>query len=55
MKRILWDVDTQVDFVQSDGKLPVPDAEVAVPSMARLVPRRGRPGSRMSHPPTTTS
>ena len=37
MKRILWDVDTQVDFVQSDGKLPVPDAEVAVPSMARLV------------------
>ena len=37
MKRILWDVDTQVDFVESDGKLAVPDAEVAVPSMARLV------------------
>ena len=34
---ILWDVDTQVDFVRSDGKLPVPDAENAVPSMARLV------------------
>jgi nicotinamidase/pyrazinamidase len=37
MRRILWDVDTQVDFVQSDGKLAVPDAEAAVPAMARLV------------------
>jgi nicotinamidase/pyrazinamidase len=37
MRRILWDVDTQVDFVQSDGKLAVPDAEAAVPAMSRLV------------------
>ncbi len=37
MRRILWDVDTQVDFVQADGKLAVPDAEAAVPAMARLV------------------
>ena len=37
MTRILWDVDTQVDFVQADGKLAVPDAEAAVPAMARLV------------------
>ena len=37
MKRILWDVDTQVDFVHADGRLPVPDAEAAVPAMARLV------------------
>ncbi|HZQ15691.1 MAG TPA: isochorismatase family cysteine hydrolase [Gaiellaceae bacterium] len=37
MKRILWDVDTQVDFVHADGKLAVPDAEAAVPAMARLV------------------
>ncbi len=37
MRRILWDVDTQVDFVKSNGKLAVPDAEAAVPSMARLV------------------
>ena len=37
MRRILWDVDTQVDFVQSDGRLAVPDAEAAVPAMARLV------------------
>ncbi len=37
MSRVLWDVDTQVDFVHADGKLPVPDAESAVPAMARLV------------------
>ena len=37
MNRILWDVDTQVDFVHADGKLAVPDAESAVPAMARLV------------------
>jgi nicotinamidase/pyrazinamidase len=35
--RLLWDVDTQVDFIRSDGKLPVPDAEEAVPAMARIV------------------
>jgi nicotinamidase/pyrazinamidase len=34
---ILWDVDTQVDFVHPDGKLPVPGATAAVPAMARLV------------------
>jgi nicotinamidase/pyrazinamidase len=34
---LLWDVDTQVDFVHTAGKLPVPDAESAVPAMARLV------------------
>jgi nicotinamidase/pyrazinamidase len=36
-KTLLWDVDTQVDFVRAGGKLPVPDAESAVPAMARLV------------------
>jgi len=35
--KALWDVDTQVDFVQPDGKLAVPDAPAAVPAMARLV------------------
>jgi nicotinamidase/pyrazinamidase len=35
--RLLWDVDTQVDFVHANGKLPVPDAEKAAPAMARLV------------------
>jgi nicotinamidase/pyrazinamidase len=37
MRTILWDVDTQVDFVRADGKLAVPDAEAALPAMARLV------------------
>ena len=37
MKAILWDVDTQFDFVQAAGKLAVPDAPAAVPAMARLV------------------
>lgn len=37
MKRILWDVDTQVDFVHAKGKLSVPGAEEAVPAMRRLV------------------
>jgi nicotinamidase/pyrazinamidase len=34
---VLWDVDTQVDFVHADGRLAVPGAEEAVPAMARLV------------------
>jgi nicotinamidase/pyrazinamidase len=37
VKRLLWDVDTQVDFIQADGRLAVPDAEAAVPAMAQLV------------------
>ena len=34
---ILWDVDTQVDFMLPDGKLYVPEAEQVVPEMRRLV------------------
>lgn len=34
---VLWDVDTQVDFVHAGGKLAVPGAEDVVPNMARLV------------------
>jgi nicotinamidase/pyrazinamidase len=34
---LLWDVDTQVDFVRAGAKLPVPGAEEAAPAMARLV------------------
>jgi nicotinamidase/pyrazinamidase len=37
MTAVLWDVDTQIDFVHADGKLAVPDAPAAVPAMARLV------------------
>jgi nicotinamidase/pyrazinamidase len=35
--RVLWDVDTQIDFVHPDGKLSVPAAMEAVPAMARIV------------------
>ena len=34
---ILWDVDTQVDFMLPDGKLYVPGAEATVPAVKRLV------------------
>jgi nicotinamidase/pyrazinamidase len=34
---ILWDVDTQVDFMLPQGKLYVPGAEETVPAMQRLV------------------
>jgi nicotinamidase/pyrazinamidase len=34
---ILWDVDTQVDFMLPHGKLYVPRAEEAAPAMKRLV------------------
>src|SRR2546423_4460263 len=37
MRRVLWDVDTQIDFMLPEGKLYVPDAEEAAPAMARLV------------------
>jgi nicotinamidase/pyrazinamidase len=35
--RILWDVDTQVDFMLPDGKLYVGGAEETIPAMERLV------------------
>jgi nicotinamidase/pyrazinamidase len=34
---ILWDVDTQVDFIEPGGKLYFEGAETAKPAMARLV------------------
>ena len=37
MRRVLWDVDTQVDFMLPDGKLYVPGAEETAPAMRRLV------------------
>lgn len=33
---ILWDVDTQVDFIEPQGKLYAPGAEVIRPNLARL-------------------
>ena len=44
MKRLLWDVDTQVDFIDQDGKLAVPNADAVVPAMARLVEWARREG-----------
>jgi nicotinamidase/pyrazinamidase len=41
---ILWDVDTQVDFVLPEGKLYVPGAELLRPGMARLVSGARRAG-----------
>src|SRR3982751_4031852 len=35
--RILWDVDTQVDFMEPNGKLYVPGARDVAPAMERLV------------------
>jgi nicotinamidase/pyrazinamidase len=37
MKRIIWDVDTQVDFMEPSGKLYVPDAKAVAPAMEQLV------------------
>jgi nicotinamidase/pyrazinamidase len=34
---LLWDVDTQVDFMLPEGKLYVPQAEETIPAMKRLV------------------
>ena len=36
MKRILWDVDTQVDFMEPNGKLYVPGAKDVASAMERL-------------------
>ncbi len=41
---ILWDVDTQVDFIEPDGKLYFPGAEEARAPMARLVEAARRAG-----------
>jgi nicotinamidase/pyrazinamidase len=36
-RTILWDVDTQIDFIEPGAKLSFPGAEKARPAMARLV------------------
>ena len=36
MSTLFWDVDTQVDFMLSSGKLYVPDSEAIIPVLARL-------------------
>src|SRR4029077_15571398 len=34
---ILWDVDTQVDFMEPSGKLYIPDAKTVASAMEQLV------------------
>jgi nicotinamidase/pyrazinamidase len=41
---VLWDVDTQVDFMLPDGKLYVPGAEQTIPAMKLLVDAARRAG-----------
>jgi nicotinamidase-related amidase len=36
MSALFWDVDTQVDFMLSSGKLYVPDSEAIIPVLRRL-------------------
>ncbi len=36
MAGVFWDVDTQVDFMKSDGKLYVPGSEEIIPVLERL-------------------
>jgi len=43
-RAILWDVDTQVDFMLPEGRLYVPGAEELRPAMARLVEAAGIAG-----------
>ena len=44
---ILWDVDTQYDFMFSDGKLYVPGAEEILPQLARLTRWARKAGLRI--------
>jgi len=48
---ILWDVDTQGDFMLPEGKLYVPGAEQAAPAMERLVAAARAAGIRTTYPP----
>jgi len=53
---IFIDIDTQYDFMKSDGRLYVPQAETIIPNLAALIERAGRDGicvlsSVDAHPP----
>ncbi|MDE0420685.1 MAG: cysteine hydrolase family protein [Gammaproteobacteria bacterium] len=47
MTRVFWDVDTQVDFIQPDGKLYVAGAETIVANLAALTEFAHRRGIRI--------
>ena len=44
---VLWDVDTQVDFMHADGKLYVPGAESIIPNLKRLTDYAHQHGIRI--------
>jgi nicotinamidase/pyrazinamidase len=47
MSTIFWDVDTQVDFMKSTGKLYVPGSEEIIPVLERLTDYAHRNGIRI--------
>ncbi len=47
MSTICWDVDTQVDFVMSTGKLSVPGAEALIPNLQALTDWAHRTGVKI--------
>src|SRR5690349_11819142 len=44
---IFWDVDTQRDFVETDGELYVPGAETIVPNLKRVTRWADANGARL--------
>jgi nicotinamidase/pyrazinamidase len=44
---IFWDVDTQVDFMRSEGKLYVPDSEAIIPTLRQLTEHAHTRGIRI--------
>ncbi|HEX9894720.1 MAG TPA: cysteine hydrolase family protein [Gemmatimonadales bacterium] len=44
---IFWDVDTQVDFMKSEGKLYVPDSESIIPTLKQLTDHAHARGIRI--------
>lgn len=44
---LCWDVDTQADFIMSDGKLAVPGAEALIGNLGRLTDWAHRAGIRI--------
>jgi len=47
MAEIFWDVDTQYDFMRSDGRLYVPGSEEIIPVLKRLTQYAHRHGIRI--------
>ena len=47
MRTVFWDVDTQVDFMRSSGKLYVPGSEEIIPLLERLTRHAHQRGIRI--------